>query len=291
MVVEGPRHPWRRLSRWGGALLCLVGLVCGCLWFYVLAPRRHIWDPAWRSAHSRREHWRETQTAIRRGMWEHDDAFAVGLNGDKAWAEWIMARLKPGADMGCFGRLGHSATAMRFITNQDVGGTADAWLAWWAENKSKSQEEWVADGFRQRGCGVDMPPKPEQFPALLGLLGDGGADKPATVPRHVKYNAFRCLRDAGFEPVAFALANRQPSAEIQRGLLEYAKREHLWPAADGVGILAFGQKGPEDLPIPALLEPWSQAIAYALIFVPLLLGGVLLVRSFRGNSRAEERGK
>ena len=108
-----------------------------------------------------------------------------------------MARVKPGTGMGCSGVPCHSSRAMRDITNQDAGETADAWLAWWKQNRSKSQEEWIADGFRQRGFEVDVPPKPEQFPILLGLLGHAETNAPAAIPRQMKYNAFRCLRDSG----------------------------------------------------------------------------------------------
>ncbi|MGO9806342.1 MAG: hypothetical protein ACLPKH_06440, partial [Rhodomicrobium sp.] len=58
--------------------------------------------------------------------------------------------VEPGAFMGCLGgQPCHSATAMQFITNQDAGQNADAWLAWWKKNKSKSI--WADGRFDRRG--------------------------------------------------------------------------------------------------------------------------------------------
>ena len=288
------RQHWRGVCRGIAAMLCFTGLFCGYWWFYEAAPFRHTASPAWCSSHSQREYWREVQVGIHRVMWDHDDALTVGRFGDKSWAEWIMAHVKPGMNMGCSSAgPRRSATAMRHITNQDAGENADGWLAWWAKNKSKSQEEWIADGFHQRGFDVEVPPTPQQIPVLLGLLGNSEADKLTAIPNHMKYNAFRCLRDSGFEPVEFAISNRTLSAEVQRGLLEYSKKERFWPVASGVGILSFGKKDEdlESFSIPAILEPRFQIIAYALIFAPLLLGTALLIWSFRKKAKNAEAGK
>jgi len=284
------KQHWRGMARVLGVLLVCVGGFCGYWWFYKLAPSRRTLDPEWYASHSQREYWREVQENIHRGMWFHDDGFTVGMYGNKSWAEWIMAHVKPGTTMDCMGSPCHSASSMRYITNQDVGEDADAWLAWWAENKSKSQEEWIADGFRKRGFEIDVPPTTEQIPALLAVLGNSETNEPTAIPREMKYNAFRCLGDSRFEPVAYALSNRTVSAEVERGLLEYAKREHHWPSASGVGILRFGKKEDEweGMALPAMLETRFQIAANALIFVPPLLGAVLLICSFRKKKKNVE---
>ena len=277
------RH-WRRFARITGSLLVLVGLFFAYGWFYKLAPWRRSLDPDWQATHSQQEYWREVQTAIHRGMWGHDDGFTVGLYGDKLWAEWIMTHVRPGTTMSCLGAdLFHSATAMRRITNQNAGGDADAWLDWWKKNSSKSQVQWIVDGFQQQGLAVSTPLKPDQIPALLTLLGTAENDDSNTAFNHLKYNAFRCLRDSGFEPVEFALANRTTTAEVERGLLEYVKREHRFPAAIGLGILPIGTqvKGEaNDYDLPQFLTPKFQATAYALIFGPLSIGMALILWSF-----------
>jgi hypothetical protein len=276
---------WRVICRAAGLLLLLLGLYCGYWWFYKLGPLRRVLDPQWVLGHSQQEHWREVQKGIARGMWDHDDGYNVGMCGDKSWAEWIMSHVKPGTNMGCFGYPCHSATAMRYITNQDAGEDADAWLEWWEKNKSKSQEQWLAEGFAQRGFRVDVPPTPGQTPMLLTLLGSPETKDSSDIRifRPMKYNAFRCLRDSGFEPVRFALSNRPISANIERGLLEYAKLHRFWPEAVGLGILPFARKdgGTSSFALPQLLEPRFQATAHALALMPLAIGALLVIWSFR----------
>ena len=172
------KHKWRILSGMSALLLLFGGLYCAYWWFYELGPARHTLDPEWVASHSEQEFWREVQTGIHRGVWLHDDGFVVGLYGDKSWAEWIMNHVKPGTSMDCLGGYPqHSATAMRFITNQDAGEDADPWLAWWEKNKSKSQEEWIADGFAQRGIKIGVPPTSEQIPTTLAPLGNSDTNE------------------------------------------------------------------------------------------------------------------
>jgi hypothetical protein len=278
---------WHLLSRLLGVLLLLAGGYAAYWWIYKLGPARHTLDPQWISRHSEREYWREVQTGIYRGMWLHDDGDVVGMFGNKAWAEWIMAHVKPGTGMGCLGGDPcHSATAMRFITNQDAGEDANGWLGWWEKNKSKSQETWIADGFAQRGFKIDVPPTPNQTATILTLLGNSDTNKLTAIPEHLNYNAFRCLRDVGFDPVAFALSNHAASADVQRGLLEFAKRQRFWPASTGLGALPFAKhnQGSDDLDykhLPAMLSLRFQIVANTLVIMPLILGAALVLWSFR----------
>lgn len=228
------------------------------------------------------------QRGIHRGMWMHDDGFAVGKFGDKAWAEWIMSHVRPGTTMGCLGGYPlHSATAMQYLTNQDVGEDADAWLAWWKKNKSKSQVEWIADGFAEAGFAIDVPPTPDQTDTILTLLGDPEADESDSIPERLKYNAFRCLRDSGFDPVQFALSNRAISPDVERGLLDYSRRHRRLPEAMGLGVLPFADQDDawEGYSLPPLLQPAVQVTAYALIVAPAAFGAVLILWSFRRRNR------
>ena len=157
-------------------------------------------------------------------------------------------------------------------------------IDWWEKNKSKSQEEWIADGFAQRGVTIDMPPTSKQTSVLLTLLGNSETNEAAAVPRHVKYNAFRCLRDSGFDPVEFALSlsHRTISGDIEKGLLEYAKWYRRYPEVSGVGILAFGKNDANKHgPVAEIVTPEFQAKANARVFVPLAIGTALLLWSFR----------
>jgi hypothetical protein len=212
---------WPLLGYILGLLMIGAGSFVAYWWYYKFAPSRHTLEPAWVASHSTRELWTETQTAIRRGMWWHDDAWPVGYYGDKAWAEWIMAHVKPGTSMGCLnGSPMHSALSMHYITNQYVSEDADPWLAWWEKNKTKSQLEWIADGFAQRGFKVSVPPTAVQAPILLAILD---RSKPNSSPGQepLRYNAFRCLRDSGFDPIKYALSQQSMNDDVKNGLSEY----------------------------------------------------------------------
>ena len=277
------RH-WRFAARVVGSLLVLVGLFFTYWWFYKLVPLRCTCDRDWRATHSEREYWEQVQAGIRRGIWAHDDGWAVGYYGDRSWAEWIMTHVRSGTTMCCLGAdFQHSDLAMRLITNQGIGDDADAWLDWWKQNGDKSQVEWIVDGFRQTGLVISSPPTPEQLVALLTLLGTPRDPESESHVEHLKYNAFRFLRDSGFEPVEFALSHRTTVADIDRGLLEYVKQEHRAPAALGLGILPLTSK-PEPVAtkyLPQLLTVEFQATAYALTFGSLLIGGAILWWSVR----------
>jgi len=205
-----------------------------------------------------------------------------------------MAHVTRGEDMGCFGRLCHSATAMCYITNQDLGEDAEAWFDWWVKNKSKSQEEWIADGFRHRGIEIDVPPSADQMPALLKLLGNSDTNESGGIPEYVKYNAFRCLRESDFDPVRYAISNRPFSKDVELGLLEFGRLQRRSATPSGVGVLSLGKTNDEcnGDAIPAMLTPKFQFVAYSLVFTPLFLGAGFLLWSFRkgtggGRSTAE----
>ena len=169
------RH-WRGILRVLSLLLVCLGIFCGYWWFYKLAPARRTLDPEWHASHSQREYWREVQKGIHRGMWLHDDGFAVGMYGDKSWAEWIMAHVKPGASMGCLGGQPCSLGYRHAVHHEPGRWRRRRRMAEMVGTRieSKSQEEWIADGFRHRGFDVDVPPKTEQTPTLLALLGNSG---------------------------------------------------------------------------------------------------------------------
>jgi len=172
-------------ARISGSLLLGVGILVAYWWCYKLAPSRRVLDPQWFTSHSQQEFWNEEQKSIHRGIWFHDEAWDVGMYGDKSWAEWIMDHSR--GSMGCLGgRPCHGALAMRYISNQDVGDQADAWHAWWKKNRSKSQEEWIVDGFKWRGFMIDIPPARKQVVILLELLGNMETNKATVISNELK---------------------------------------------------------------------------------------------------------
>ena len=277
---------WRVLSLVAGVLMILQGLSAGYWWFYTIAPARRTLDPNWIAEHSQLELWREIQSGIHRGVWTHDDGFIVGWFGDKSSAEWIMNNVTPGMTMDCFSRLSHAATAMRFITNQHVGEDAQSWLSWWEKNKSKPQERWIAEGFSSMGFAIDVPSKPNQIKHILALLGKLANDEANDPFEHIKYNAFRCLRDSGFDPVRFVLVERNMSNDVEKGLLRYSDWLRRWPQASGVGVLSIAKKKPVSHHLPEILIPQFQIKQYALIFIPAVFGSVLIIWPFVARRRS-----
>lgn len=94
-----------------------------------------------------------------------------------------------------------------------------------------------------------MPPTKDDWPKLLRILGTKSATKKLTTGKplsefdwHLRYNAFRWLRDAGFQPVTFALENQQLANEedIREGLRAY-EGEQVFYAAPMPGILSFAK--------------------------------------------------
>lgn len=203
------------------------------------------------------------------------------------WTAWATAQTVRSTILGDLYVLLIRSFAMRFITNQDVGEKADAWLDWWETNRAKSQEEWIADGFANRGFKIDVPPKSDQTCVILALMGSPEAEESAAIPEHMKYNAFRCLRDSGFEPVQFVLANHAIPTDIEGGLLEYAKWQRRWPEAIGLGTLPFANKGgtTEHQYPPTILKPVVKTAACTIIFVSAALGVVLFLWSFRQSKQ------
>ncbi len=215
------RH-WLGTTRGLGLLMVLGSACIGYYWFHVLGPVRRQIDPDWLRQHSLEAQWNEAQTRIRRWGWGHDDGFYGAHCGDAEFMAWVMSRTRPGDDISSCG-AGHRDSAFRGITNQDLGEEAVAWLDWWRKNRSKSQLEWHRDGFALWGVTVSIPPSTQDTVPLLQLLGDSNPTNP--VPDYVKHNAFRWLRDSGFNPVDFALtAGRGLEDVAKSGLLEYLAR-------------------------------------------------------------------
>jgi hypothetical protein len=235
--------------------------------FWLLPYMVRPYDNHWLVRRSELGRWEFTQNYIRRFGWRHDDSGPVGAHGGKEWAAWIMDRVRDGPDpRGC--ESGHKTTALKSITNHSpVDDTRrfvpweeerPGWLAWWRQNRHKSQDEWIVDGFRSVGVMIHNPPAKEDWPALLTILGRGygkggepppdGIQKP---PRHLSFNAFRCLRDSGFDPVAHALES-EITPEIKAGLLAYQQRDRSSGTRIGRPDGLFGARDSEYI---ALLVP------------------------------------
>ena len=280
----------RTIQRTVGFLLICVSLTVVAVWFLWLVPFVHRSDPRWQERFTRKAYWDEVQKQIRRYGWTHDDFDPVGHYGDKLWAVWIMDRAKAGQAIANCGSIGHKDAALKYITCNDPAkgtnwNTEAQWLSWWSTNRSRSQLEWVQDGLRTYGVSVHLPPTEAEWEPLLALLGNKNTNATEKVPASVKYNAFRWLRDSGFDVIAFAMSNvtAQTPSLLRDGLVEYGKLEHRFPKEDQIGRLELTSP-PPDLDLNYQLyfyRPEIQIGGYALMTVPLLAGIAMLVYSCR----------
>ena len=279
-------HPitWKIVvMRVAAAFLGIVGAGAGYFWFYHMGPWRRVHDPAWYARQSNAAWWDECQKCIRRSGWPHDTP--VGEFGDRQWVEWIMSHIQAGDDItSC--RAGHKNSALRKMTNQDVGGSAAAWLAWWDQNKSKSQEEWIYEGFRRYGIELQAPLTQSNIIALLRITAYTDDEK-CRVPSYVQYNAFRWLRDSDFDPEAFPVEHLHSKdlGDVFQGLLRFAKRSGMFPKSDGVGVLNLGKPIDDPGPGPPVTSTSFQVAANAIVFVPIAMASLLFWRSFRLRKR------
>jgi hypothetical protein len=284
----GETKMWNHRIRWRIALMRVVGIVLsvaglgtGYFWFYHWGPMRRYYDPTWCREHSEAACWEEYQACVHRSGWTHDGFAEVGRSGDKQWAQWIVDHIQADDDLlGC--NAGHKDHGLRLLTNQDAGNSAAAWLAWWEQNKSKSQEDWIREGFRKYDVNLQEPLTPANIVALLRLTAYT-EDENGRAPDYVQYNAFRWLRDSDFDPDRFAVKDI-PAKEADRvlqGLVRFARLSGEHPKNNGVGVLNLGEPSDYSDIKPEISCLWWRFLATAITFVPLCIGLLLLWLSFR----------
>lgn len=265
----------------GGALVALG-------WWLVMVPMLEVSGTNWNKDRSPHAFWKLKQRCLKLGWWQHDDGFVVGRLGGKEWMEPLIKAVGRGEGLSCSG--GHRGSALSFITNRALPAGADPkvdWPKWWAANKDRSQEDWILDGFREAGIDVSKPAAKEQFPRLLSVLGETcpPADEwEKTHPRmarpdYLRYNAFRWLRDSGFDPVRFLLESDPSKLDVapKNGLAEY-QRELCWLEVGPVARLAFAVEDGDDPfvflrdKLPAGLQPRMHLIMTGAAMIFLLAG-------------------
>lgn len=281
-----------KMSPTKNLLLCLtafalmgIGVSVAAIWFLWLMPKIARQDPLWEERFSAKTMWTQAQKGIRRYGWEHDDFFYVGRYGDKEWAEWIMAQAESGKEIATCGVVGHKDAALKFITCHDPApgtnyNTEAQWIGWWKTNKGKSQLEWIQSGLRQFGVVAHLPSISQDAEPLLTLLGNKRTNVTEKIPAHVKYNAFRWLRDSEFDVIAYAISNvTVHTPEMVRvGVIEYSKFEKLFPKRDQIGVLplkplSVDQEAGYKI---AFYDLEVQLSGYAAMLAPMILGCVLL---------------
>ena len=294
------KHRWRAIARTIAIFLLLSSAYTAFWWFYQLGPNKHTLDSDWLAQHSREAYWEEIQTSLRRIGWTHWAGWPAGWYGDADFMAWAMSQTRP-EDSGlndC--SAGHRASSFCKITNQDLGTEGKGWLQWWAENKSKSQIEWIQDGFAKYDVKVSVPPSDADIIPLLQLLGNMNEQEGKNgrnvqeIPDFIKYNAFRWLRDSDFNPIQFMLSDESATLDpiAKEGLLQYYQYERRFPSQEAIGQLYFNGNShseDDDSMMPTLLTLHFRMKIYAKIVIPLLLGIGLIVWTFRKPRKTETK--
>ena len=273
------------LRRACGCLLIGAGVFVAYCWSYKLAPVRRLADPEWCAAHSAQARWQEEQKKYRRLSASPDMFFVndmIGYYGDKEWCLWLIDKMHNDKN---FRVCGCTETVLTLMANR----YEQSWEEWADAHRDKTQEEWIQEGFAQQGIIVHLPPQPTDTIPLLEVLGHKtwntlwngpqGTNAPWAFPTHFKYNAFRWLRDSGFDQAIFAVSNAPAltSDVVRDGLMQYTKWNAAFPSRDGVGILAFGKKSDDaSRGTPLFLKLRFQAVAWLLVTMPILVGVVML---------------
>ncbi|MDA0812497.1 MAG: hypothetical protein O3C21_08950 [Verrucomicrobia bacterium] len=284
-----------------GFLLVAAGLVAAYWWHYKLAPMRHLVDPAWLATHSEAARWDEEQKDYRRLGSSPDLCFRgdrIGFYGDKQWFLWLDDRIR---NPESFRHCGCTEYALALMANRHVA----SWAQWTDANRGRSQEEWIRDGFLDYGVAAHLPPTSDDTMPLLRLLGreswnvlwggPQGTNAPEAVPSYIHYNAYRWLRDSGFEPGKFVSSNATVVAEsdITAGILRYSQWRSAYPGHDGLGVLALGtvsSTGSDFDMRPVISKPW--VVVGVDSFIALcIIGGAVLVWCFTKRTADANRGE
>jgi len=214
----------------------------------------------------------------------------IGFYGNKEWFLWLLDKATTDKKIRV---CGCTETALALMSNQHV----DSWKEWVTTNRNRTQEEWIRDGFSKHGVSAHLPPDASDVEPLLKLIGQKswnflsggpqGTNAPEAIPNYVQYNAFRWLRDSGFNPTGFAVSNAALVApqDMTIALIKYSRWHGEFSGRDELGILAFGKRADSDVGFgpPLIMKPWFLTAVYSSITV-LSFGGLWLVTFRRRKS-------
>ena len=279
-----------------GCLLIFGSIFVAYWWFYKLIPIKHLTDEQWLQRHTEKARWNEEQKKYSRLGLSPDlcnSGDRIGYYGNKKWFEWLVGKIQNPHD---FRLCGCTETALMFMTNH----YEKSWINWLNANRHKTQEKWIQSGFAKIAVKVHLPPTPADIKPLLRLLGQESwnvlwrgpknKDNKEAVPSYIKYNAFRWLRDSGFDPLKYSLEHTAIPEDIKSGLLHYDDWNKMFPKKNAVGILFIAENSspPEEPfliePPPLILEARFTAVVYMLIILPFI-GGLLLILVPRKNKK------
>jgi hypothetical protein len=269
-----------------------LGVVAALVWWAGLRPvargKFAFEQPLWSLAGA----WEQKEKSLLSGHWTHDDGFRVGEFGGKDWVKRLLHEATEGRHLEGCGNS-HKDGSLTQITNQqppDHSGMSieQWWQEWWRDHQHQSQEEWVQEGFSKMGYPIKLPADRSDWKTLLRILGaSAGPDQSGGVaPLHAQsfqYNAFRWLRDSGFEPVKYLLERPEISSdmEMQEGILAYQKLQSTFAQRWVPGRLPLSKFEDDEYAadrlrmLPPLAQPEFQvqvdAVSIATLGVSLLI--------------------
>lgn len=242
--------------------------------------------------------WKQRERLLKIGLWTHDDGWRVGEFGGKEWAKPLIDSLLSAKEFGCSN--GHPEVGICYIANREPTENEKLganWLKWWNEHKDESQEQWICDGFAALGVVVALPPDPKDWDALLKVLGAEPGPMPPgyryhrkLYPESARYNAYRWLRDSGFDPVQYLIGRLDHSLDltVRLGIEAYQRRVAGFQT-ELPGKLSFAPPfegwGFSPSRVPLALRGGPQAV-FTLVTVAATLCGIWLLRLGSRRRRA-----
>lgn len=217
-----------------GVLLTAVSVAALVLFWFVGVPGLQSQAPELDPSQSFVGLWKQRERLLKVGLWAHDDGWRVGEFGGKEWAKPLIDSLLSAEGLGC--SSGHREVGICYIANREPEENeklGENWLKWWNEHKDESQEQWIRDGFAALGVVIALPPDAKDWDELLKVLGAEPGPMPPgyeytrkLYPQSARYNAYRWLRDSGFEPVQYLIGRSGHSLDptVRLGIEAYERR-------------------------------------------------------------------
>jgi hypothetical protein len=244
-IQSAPKQP----RGWLTWLILLSGFSVLTLWYFALRPRWQIIDADWLDDHTEHHAWVLEREVFHRLPLPPSSLTGSGridrYGGKEEFAKIVESK-------GSYGVIGFCeccvCSALCEISNHNLPSLSD-YKAWYADHSHESQLEWVKQGFIKAGIPVAEAGEAANVATMLDVLGAKakGPPRPSYFRRsqwkyadYLRYNAFRWLRDTGFEPLDWL---RVPlsltlSSTKERGLQEYLQFDRHHPKALNVGRLS-----------------------------------------------------
>jgi hypothetical protein len=127
----------------------------------------------------------------------------------------------------------------------------------------------------------------------FSLAAHSGTNDPSAVPNFAHYNAYRWLRDSGFNPGRFVSSNAVVAAQtdITEGLIRFSQWRAGVPEENGLGVLGFGKVRDRraGLDLGALrTKRWMALGMDGLIGASGIAGAILIWRLTRRNPKRNQ---